>query len=248
MIIRFLHILSIALLFGSSSTGQTPPDAAVLLRNWLASQSDAAEGASGFVIQERAERSADTPFGQRRMEVDTEVTGSPGSDEWDRKIISVRVDGEEAPQKRWEKMEQEWRSALMPEYIRMAQAVSLPVERLRSLRPSGPVVEDQIAGVPCWRFDAIPRSDQPPLERVTFWFEQVDGRLVRTRGIFSRFDDRKVRVATLIATLEYEREAGLDVPTRRHLEGTRQIVRRGRVFTVLLKLDAVYTGFKIYSD
>lgn len=248
MFLRFSHILSLFLILGMPAHAQAPPDAIPLLHAWLASQADAFGHTTGFVITERADRTADSPYGSHKMQVETEVSGKLGSDAWERRILSVRVNGKEAPKKRWEAMERAWHSSMMPAFVRMAQALSLPANRLKGLLPTGRVVEDQVDGVACWRFDAIPRSSRRPMERVTFWFGQGDGRLVRTSAVFSSQSGHHEPVSTLVATLDYQRDSGIDIPQKRHLVGTRQIVRRGSVFTVQVTLDAAYSDFRIIAD
>ncbi|WP_456427250.1 hypothetical protein [Rhodocaloribacter sp.] len=244
---RLFLIASLTLLFGArTALAQMPPEPEALVYAWIDEQAEHARNLTGVTFLERSLRTSDSPVGTRTMRVEAEVTGMPGTDTWERRILSVTLNGRPAPEKRLRNMEFSWHAPNQPEFTRLTQAVMLPRRLLRRLDFVNEAVDDSLGGTPCWRFDALPPTDASPIDRITFWFAQDDGRLVRTRIILSQ--DEKKRGQTLHTHIEsaydFERIEGFDVPRRRRFEGTRQYLRRGRVFTDVVSLDATYSDFR----
>ena len=180
------------------------------------------------------------------MRVEAEVSGMPGNETWERRILSVTLDGKPAPEKRLRNMEFSWHAPNQPEFTRLTQTIMFPRRLLRRLDYVNDAVVDTLDGVACWRFDALPPSNASPIDRITFWFAREDGRLVRTRLILSQEEEKRgLTLHTHIESVhDYERVEGIDVPRRRRFEGTRQYLRRGRIFTDVVSLDAQYSDFR----
>ena len=218
---------------------QTPPEAAALLRAWLAGQSEQARSITEITFMERATRLVDGRFGQQRMDVESRVTGEPQTFDWQRTIHSLLVNGKEPPPKRRANMERRWHNPAQPEFNRLLHAVILPLRTWNQVAPIGPPTEEVVDGVACWRFEVAPRRANVPFDRITVWLDKNQGHLVRTRAIFHGRSPE----ATITALTDYQRIEGIDVPRRRHFEGTVKTRRREGFFTSLVELDATYSEY-----
>jgi len=111
-------------------------------------------------------------------------------------------------------------------------------------RPVGPVRTEHLGEAEVWRVEVMPPGEPGPgpVERVTLWFDPATQALLRSRAILQPAG------STLVATVDYVRREGLDLPVARHVEGTLRTRRRGQSFTQLFTLEASYRDCALHVD
>ncbi len=260
---RPLCLFFVLLMCAGPAFAQPAPEA--LVRTWISEQVEAAADLAHAAVTERAVRAADSPFGSRRVESETHLSGTPGQPEtWTRDLRALRTNGRPVPPAQRERLERRHRGRLTPPGTPPGRGGSapdprkrrpgsfvlpgeealltpapLPLHLVRRLRPTAPPAAAEADGVPAWRLDAVTRTSGTVLDRATLWFERAGGRLLRSRLVL-----RPPRMSgPVVVTTEYARIEGLDVPRRRRAEGAMQMRRRLRTFTVLYTLDATYEDY-----
>lgn len=223
---------------------QEAPRPGVLLRGWLASQDAMASNLARVALREEAAWTLDGPFGVRRLLTLAEVEGSTGDEAWQRRVLEVEVNGRRVPRERWEQAEQQRRRLMDPRAETAARAVVQIHQLLAKLRPAGDTSRDALDGVRCWRIELVPRNRREAIERVTLWFSRSDGHLARSRVVV----ERRRGAMPFIVTTDYRRVEGLDVPRRRHIEGTTQMRRRLRTYTILFTYEATYADYRFFRE
>ena len=238
---RFFLLILLLSLTGAYAEAQPRPDAEELLRTWLVGQRDASEGLDRVTFDERMRWTIDGPFGARETAVEARVAAVPRSPrELDRDVRSVTVDGRPLPPREWRPMARRTQEVLGPAGRIITSGMPPLARLLTQARPVGGVAADRVDAEPAWRLEAVPREPMPALERVTLWFSQSDGRLLRSRSVIAP------RQGGLVSTVDYERFEGIDLPADLSIEGTLQTRRRGRPYTVLFDLRAAYDAFRLY--
>lgn len=232
-------LLFVLLVLPAAAAAQAPPDPAALLHPWLSQQVAHSRGLEAFSFHERASYVLDGPNGARRVQHRAEIEGGADRRDWTRTFLAVEVNGRPVPPERWDEVEQRRQGLGNLPFLRILQATHLGPQLFRRLEPAGPVAPAENGAR--WRLDLIPRRAQPPLERVTLWFDR-DGRLRNSRILLRPQNND----APFVVTTEYARVDGLDVPVRRHIEGTVQVRRRSRIFTMLLQYEGQYDDFRFY--
>lgn len=231
------------LLLGLSPTvalqAQTAPPPESLLRDWATTQREAGQDLAYIAFTETITWTVDGPFGMRETELDARVQGMPEAQEWDRQIRSLRVNGTPVPEERWRGFPHQMRRLFGRNAALMAPGLPMTLRLLARTRPASGVTAEDLGAIPTWRLDVVPIDEARPVDRITLWFDRETGALRQTRTIFQS------RGSTLVATVDYERRNGLDLPRVRHLEGTLQTRRRGQSFTLLFSLDATYSAYDL---
>jgi hypothetical protein len=219
---------------------QEAPRPRLLVRTWLASQTEHGRDIGRVELQEQAEWVVDGPFGLRRIGWVAAVSGGPDADGWEREPLSIQANGRSVPLHRWRALEQQRHRMMGPEATRAARAV-LPIHALvASMRPADEASREVVDGVSCWRIDLVPRLNREPVERYTLWFDRNQGQLIRSRALVR---PRRLDQPFTITT-DYSRVEGVDVPIERLIEGTTQTKRRLRTYTLLFTYQATYTDYR----
>ncbi len=222
---------------------QELPGAQSLLNAWAASQKERAHAMLRVSFVEREERLTDGPFGRREMTVESRVSGTPGTDTWEHTILAMKRNGTAVPPEQWTRQEAQWQRSMRAEYRRLTQAVMMPVRLLNQMEPTGEATEEKIDSVSCWRFEAVPRNPKSPIKHLTLWLDRENGYLYRI-VVNVRSARRADANATFMTRVDYTRREGFDLPRHRYFEGTMQSERRGRVFTMLAKLNATFDDYR----
>lgn len=238
-----LTLLALLLLVLPAAAQEAPrPEA--LLRGWLTSQDAMASNLARVALREEATWTLDGPFGVRRLRTEAEVEGGEGDESWHRRVLAVEVNGRRVPRERWRQAEQQRRRMIDPHAESAARAVVQIHQLLRKLQPAGVVVRDEIDGRRAWRLELVPRRRRDAPERVTLWFDRTAGHLARSRIVVQT---RRSATPFIVMT-EYHRVEGLDVPRRRHIEGTTQMRRRLRTYTLLFTYEARYGDYRFFRE
>lgn len=241
--IKRLFSISIGLFFFSSGIyvrAQEAPAASTLLRSWTDSQRAFGNDFSEVEFIERAAFMLDGHRGRQRFRIDARMRGRPGTDQWERELLTVSMNDRSVPRPRWGQLERR-RQAItggpLNQLIRVS-FFSLPwLERLQS---RGPVREEIIDDLVCWRVDLVPYDPSPPVDGVTLWFDRQYNQLVRSSVSLHR----PMAASPVTAVTEYEHVNGYDLPRRRHIEGTVQTSRRRRYFTEFFTISAEYDQYR----
>ncbi|GIV57306.1 MAG: hypothetical protein KatS3mg042_0219 [Rhodothermaceae bacterium] len=249
MIVRVPCLLLLCLSFQAtafraySMQAAVPPTARDLLHAWLDAQETGTHRLAAMTFTERARRRSDGPTGTHTLEVESVVQRRSDSETWDRQITVVRIDGHTSPYPHLPATELAWQAG-RPELGHLTQAIMLPRRLLDRLDVSGPLVAETVDGIACWRFDGVPADPASPIERITFWFTREGHHLLQTRVLLHEVERRGRRDlhTRLDVWHTYTHLDGLDVPVHRRFQGTRQYVRRGRLFTDVVTFEAHYAG------
>ncbi len=228
------------------------PSPTALLRDWGRGQMEAEEALEELACTEVMTWVVDGAFGRRETRLEAYLRGRPGGADWTREIRDLRVNGEPVPRERWDPV-QRYLGRLLgrpggPGWRGGAALLGpgmLPLGRLLARgRPAGPVRTERLGEVEAWRVEVIPPGEPGPgpVERVTLWFDPATQALLRSRTILQPAG------STLVATVDYERREGLDLPVARHVEGTLRTRRRGQSFTQLFTLEASYRDCTLHVD
>ena len=232
-------MMGLAASLGGPVAAQNVPRPETLVQAWAASQGPRADALGRVELVEHGEWMIDGPFRLRRTAVVSRVAGGRGTDGWQREPVEVTVDGQPVPLARWQELDERRRELLGAPAERAARAVVILHDALGQLEPAGETVLDGRA----WRVELVPRDRREPLERYTLWFDRQQGHLLRSRAIArARRTDRPLVVVT-----EYARVEGLDVPRRRHIEGSTQMKRRLRTYTILFAYEARYEDYRFFN-
>ena len=238
------HALHIAVLLALAvpARAQEAPRPETLVRAWAASQGAHADEIEGVTLREHSEWTIDGPFRLRRTRLVADVHGERDGEGWARDPVEVAIDGRPVPLERWQQWERQRRQLLGPRTEEAARTVILLHDMLEHLVPAGGAVPDALDGVPAWRVELVARTAREPLDRYTLWFDRQRGHLLRSRAVARpRRSERPLVVVT-----EYARVEGLDVPRRRRLEGSTQMKRRLRTYTVLYSYQARYDDYRFF--
>lgn len=244
----FACLLALGLLLAPPhAQAQRPPSPEALLRGWLSAQAEAAGGLAGIEMMEQTTHVLDGPFGAREVQLEAFIQGTPGTRDWDRDVRSLRIDGQEVGPERRRRLERQRGYGIDRRHARdLIIAMLLPPELLIRMQPTGRVLEAEEDGALYWRLDLLmPEAERLPLERVTLWFTPRYRRLHHSRAILrSPAGPPGERGASLLVTTYYDHLEGLDLPRRRHVEGTLQTKRRMRTFTLLMTVDTTYHDYR----
>ncbi|MFQ5571095.1 MAG: hypothetical protein ACE5G0_15555 [Rhodothermales bacterium] len=241
---RLVCIVWLSSLMLSATVGQAQdaPRPRTLVRAWLMAQTERGRDLARAELRERAEWIIDGPTGVRRIGWVAVVSGETGTDQWHREVRSVQADGRRVPRRRWPQLERQRRSTMGPQAEAAARAVIQLHTMVNRMQPVGQAVREMVNDTPCWRVELIPRNDQVPIERYTLWFDRAQGHLVRSRALVrARRQER-----SLLITTDYARIEGFDVPRHRRLEGTTQMKRRLRTYTILFRYQATYSDYRFF--
>ena len=247
MMKRFVYI---GLLAGCLTAGlafapawaQNPPRPQPLVRAWLASQTERGRDIGRVELREQAAWTVDGPFGVRSIGWEADVSGGPETDGWQREPISATSNGRPIPLVRWQNLDKQRRGMMGPHAEGVARAVIQFHKLIANMRPSGEAVLEIVDGVPRWRVEMVPRRRREAVERYTLWFDRDVGRLVRSRALVrAPRTDRPFLITT-----DYTRVDGVDVPSRRLMEGTTKMKRRRRTYTVLFTYDASFDAYRFF--
>ena len=239
------HLVYIILLSGLMllpAQAQDAPRPRTLVRAWLAAQVERGGDIGRVVLREQAEWTVDGPFGVRSIGWEADVTGGPDTDGWTREPISLTTNGRRTPLRRWKALERQRRSMIGPHAEAVARAVIQFHEVISKMRPNGEAMAEVIDGVPCWRVEMVPPNRREPVERYTLWFARAEGHLVRSRALVRA--PRTNRPFTVMT--DYTRVEGFDVARRRLMEGTAQMTRRLRTYTLLFTFEASYSDYRFF--
>ena len=241
-------LIAIAFLCGAvlPAGAQTPPTPEALVRGWRASQEAMGSNIRRVALHEETIWGLDGPFGIRTLRREAEVSGVRGAERWDREILRVEVNGRGVPRARWDQADQQRLRMVGPPAEAATRAVTQLHQLLRNVIPAGDVAPERVeGGIAAWRVELVPRGRRETLQRLTLWFSREQGHLVRSRVVFQ---GRRRGGTPLIVTTLYRRHEGLDVPRRRHLEGSTQMRRRLRTYTLLFSFEATYSDYRFFRE
>ena len=239
---RLLYIVLLSGLMLLPAQAQEAPRPRTLVRAWLASQVERGGDIGRVELHERAEWTVDGPFGVRRIRWVADVSGGPDTDGWRREPISVTANGRRIPLRRWGELEKQRRTMMGPHAEAVARAVIQFHKVISTMRPTGETMAEMIEGVPCWRVEMVSPNRREAVERYTLWFARTEGHLVRSRALVrAPRTDRPFLVTT-----DYTRLEGFDVARRRLMEGTTQMKRRLRTYTLLFTFEATYSDYQFF--
>lgn len=239
MIRRFSF--SILLLCTAPAVHAQVPAAAELLEPWLQSQLEHGAEVAAVRFVEHAAYTVDGPFGRRHVEQEVFVTAPPRANRWERTYRSLTVNGRPVPPERWDDLRRRRHGVAGVPLERIMRAAHLRPRLFARLRPAGAVARGDLDGVPGWRLDLVPREETLPVERLTLWFDRNHRQLRYARAILRR----ERGDAPFVVETEYTRVDGLDVPHRRRIEGTFQVKRRMRTFTMLFEYEGLYDEYRV---
>ncbi len=230
---RFLSMLLLVLLAASTGVqAQTrPPE--TLVERWVASQERAARRAGDVRCREESLRRIDSPKGAREIHTVSRLHSRAGTPHLDRDIEHVAVNGRAVP------AEEQGR---IVRYLRhgrsgagsLTDMLTLFGPLMRPLVPEELPRADPLAGG-SMRADLL-GSPGGGVERLTLWFDARSERLLQSRLRVRHDPD----AAPIVVETHYRRVRGLDLPERRSVEGTMQVRRRSRSFTLLYKQTLTY--------
>lgn len=237
------NLLLATLVFATGAASAQPaPAPDDLLHRWVSSQVPAARLARQISFAEETQRVLDGPFGKRRLQMRSRLTGHPGTNDWKRDILTASANGRILTPSEFDRMERLSDHMAGARVDRLLQELLFPAGALARMRSVGPATRETIRGVAAWRFDAAaPETARLSVQRMTIWMSAEKATLLRSRTILNRPSDR----STLTVVTDYDRDRGLDVPVRRHVEGTIQARRRLRTFTLVLRVDSHYSDYRI---
>lgn len=223
---------------------QRIPSPDELLRGWRTSQQEQRRPLTRITFVETMERSTESYFGSRRLEVENQTTGHLTENRWERLPRRIRLNGQEVAPERWEQVERSLQQGAQQGFDDMLETFSLPLRLIRNLHPTGNTVPETLKGVACWRFDLEPETPNGRIERMTLWFDQGQRRLVQAQA--QARGGRKQGTHTL--HLSFQRFEGFDLPVERHLKGNTQMNRRGRIYTVMMQAHTVFSNYRLFYD
>lgn len=220
------------------------PASEAMLRAWFVSQQTLLSNLHAFEHTEAAEWTLDGPFNIHHMAHEAEVRVSRDTDELQRDLQSMHLDGAPVSPDRWEALQQRRRTMAGPELDALTRVERQLPRFLRALRVVGRATEESVHGSTVLRVELVPRNDDHRLERATLWFDVTQGHLYQSRLLVRR----RAALPPFIITTTYTRHQGMDVPVARHIEGTVQTRRRGRTFTTLIDYRAQYSNHRLYFE
>lgn len=210
-------------------------NAGIWIRRWVVEQQEASVTVSRIRFEESGSYSLDGAFGARTLEVDSEVVLGLASQEADRRVLRVRTeDGEvrEGEQQGRRRLRHPVRRDLLAATDRLL----FPARLLETQVPRGPLENERLNGQDVYRLVTVADAPEDPVESVVWHFARPSGRLVQARAIV-RGEGR----ATLVLEMAYSRREGLDLPTNRKMEGSFEVRRRTRTYTVLVDSRSALT-------
>ncbi len=227
-----------------AACAQDAPAPAALVRSWLRHQVEHGADAVRFTFDERSELTTDGPFGTRRIRQEVRVTGGAGDAPWDRTFVALSVNDRPVGPGRWGEPGRRRHGVESPPMERIMRESHLGPRLFERMRTTGTAARDAVGSADAWRVEFLPRDPAAPAERLTLWFDRTGARLLRARMLLRRERGE----APLQVTTDYTRIDGLDVPRARHIEGTLQLRRRMRTFTVLFSYRGEYDHYRFFAD
>lgn len=206
---------------------------AELVSRWQARQNRGVARLGTVRCIEESTRRMDSPHGAREIRIVARLRTHLGRAGVEREIERMEVNGRSIPEDEQHRVLRYLRhkraSDASPE-----ESLLLPAGLLGELQPSSaprpdPLVRDAL------RVDLM-GAPEDRVERLTLWFEPRTDRLVQSR-MLSRPEPND---APLVVETEYRQWRGVDVPVHRHVEGTMQLRRRSRAFTMLYEQTIAY--------
>jgi hypothetical protein len=215
---------------------QDAPTPEALLRQWHSTQVERTRTVQEVTFAEHTRRTTDGATGRREVTLDYRVTYLPRRSEWQREPTAMWVDGRPVNLER-RRAAARTDGPFGPEFERFGRNTLFPAQLLARTRLAGPLLEEDLDGVPCWRMDVSMNTPRSPIQRITVWFDRRSGTLRQLRAT--------VHTTRMHLTSEvtYERIRGLDVPSRRRTEGTLQARRRERTYAADVNVVAEYSDY-----
>lgn len=239
--LRSLFLLLTLLLAAAPAAAQEGVRPAPLVRAWAEAQRSAAAPVQAVTLVEEARWTLDGPQIRQRVEAAFDVEVQLRPPRWDRRLRQAVVNGRPAPPPQWERLERRRRDLMGPRTEPLLQSPSVLFRLLEGMEPAGAALPEAVDGRPAWRVELVPRGRPGPVERMTLWLHRDASALLRSR----LFVHTERPGAPFVVETAYARFEGLDLPVRRRVEGTVEMQRRLRTFTLLYRYDATYGDYRL---
>ncbi len=205
------------------------------LRRWRTEQGEASVTLSRLRFDEHTVYDLEGAYGPTKMEISSSVVVSRSEGSASRSAYEVNTGPHRFnPSER--RGRRRFRPPVRADLLREADRLLFPSALMRSLEPRGALNTEHVNGKDIVRIVTTSRDDQAATERVTWFFDQSSGDLLRARAVV-KGEDR----GTIVVDVRYSRQDGLDLPVSRELTGSFALRRRTRTFTVLVDSRAEYS-------
>ncbi|NNE69888.1 MAG: hypothetical protein HKN29_05935 [Rhodothermales bacterium] len=210
-------------------------DAGIWVKRWVVEQREASVTVAGLHFEETGVYALDGAFGARSLDVDSRVHVELANPEIRRRVTRVLTEDGEVREGESEGRRR-LRNPVRRDLLGSADRLLFPAQLLESQEPRGPVEPERLGGQDVFRLVTVAASPDDAVESVVWHFARPSGRLVQARAIV-RGEGR----GTLVVDMKYGRQEGLDLPVERTIEGSFEVRRRTRTFTVLVDSRSTIT-------
>ncbi len=244
----FIFIL-LALLGTSPASAQPAPNGADLLAAWRTGWERGLQSVASVNYIETTSRSIEGPREHNRFTEVASVGFSSGSG-MRRSVQRRELNDRPIPPIRLNALNRRMRRAYGAGFDWFLRPPTMAVRLAGVVRPTGSVLADVVGDARAWRVTSSPGGANDTIERVIFWFAQVETdsypRLLRTH-IIGRVpvEPGRVQGGSAIVKMDYARVGGLDLPRSSQTEVVIQQNRRRLVFTVLLNVETAYRSVSV---
>ena len=209
-------------------------DAQVVYQTWRSLQRQARTEAGDLALQETIDAVFDSQTGAWKARQDVTLDRQLGAGEWQRTIQNLETNGRIADRAEWDGLQEQWSRLLGDTFKSRVEDPAMPLALLKNMQPTGLAHEVLLKGARHWRIDMVPLQPDAAYDRVTLWVHQESGHLSRTRA------EAQLPHSSIVATTEYRRTLGVDVPHLRHLKGSIQTRRRSRIRSVFFDIRCMF--------
>jgi hypothetical protein len=204
------------------------------LRRWRTEQGEASVTLARLKFEEHTVYDLEGAYGPTKMEIESSLVVDRSRGTTSRSAFDVRT----GPH-RFNPSERRGRRRFRPpvrgDLLSEADRMLFPSALLADLEPAGSLDKERLDGRDIVRIVTVTRDESAATERVTWFFDESTGHLLRARAVI-RGEER----GTIVVDVRYRRADGLDLPDFRELSGSFPLRRRTRTFTVLVESRADY--------
>lgn len=247
---RFFFLLTLYSLMVLPLWAQAPEG---VVERWREGQMAAFRNAGTVRCVEESDRRVEGPNKTREIHLVSRLRLVPGLMTVEREVERVEMNGRPVPEGERQRMTRflshgrhghgqgggrgqgNGRGA---ERERVVDLLFWPARFAAGLHPAGTLQSDPQADR-ALRLDLIGAPDQS-VERLTLWFTPRGDRLLRAR-LLAR---HRPEDPPLVVETHYRRYRGLDVPERRHVEGSMLVTKRGRTYTLRYEQQVAYRDYR----
>ena len=230
------------LVFCSVGFAQAQPGTDWVAR-WTADQRAAHRGIIRVSMLEKTSMRFEYASGSRTMKVEEELSYTPNGDQIESRILAMEVDARvmppETPEQRTRR--EQGREHFDPQ--REARRFARPLSVLERLQGQGAPEMAEVDGRQLVRIAMTAVDPADPIPRLTAWFDQDTAALVQVRAFVGGQAG-----SALTVFVRYVRVDGLDLPVRRHTEGSFSFRRREREFSSLVDVRADISEHRVERD